>query len=33
VTAMVQEFQYGEHHVVLETGLVARQATAAVMAR
>lgn len=32
MTAMVQEFQYGEHHVVLETGIVARQATAAVMA-
>lgn len=30
--AMVQEFQYGEHRVVLETGVVARQATAAVMA-
>ncbi len=30
--AMVQEFQYGEHRVVLETGVIARQATAAVMA-
>lgn len=30
--AMVQEFQYGEHRVVLETGVVARQATGAVMA-
>jgi polyribonucleotide nucleotidyltransferase len=32
VKAMVQEFQYGEHRVVLETGVIARQATAAVMA-
>jgi len=31
VTAIVKEFQYGEHTVKLETGEIARQATGAVM--
>jgi polyribonucleotide nucleotidyltransferase len=32
VTPITQNFQYGQHTVTLETGVVARQATAAVMA-
>jgi polyribonucleotide nucleotidyltransferase len=31
VTPIVKSFQYGEHTVTLETGVIARQATAAVM--
>jgi len=29
---IVRQFQYGQHTVTLETGMMARQATAAVMA-
>jgi polyribonucleotide nucleotidyltransferase len=32
VTPITQKFQYGQHTVTLETGVIARQATAAVMA-
>jgi len=32
VNPITKQFQYGQHTVTLETGVVARQATAAVMA-
>jgi polyribonucleotide nucleotidyltransferase len=32
VTPIIKKFQYGQHEVTLETGVIARQATAAVMA-
>jgi polyribonucleotide nucleotidyltransferase len=32
VTPITKTFQYGQHTVTLETGVIARQATAAVMA-
>ncbi len=32
MTPIVKQFKYGQHTVTLETGAIARQATAAVMA-
>ena len=32
MTPIIKKFQYGQHEVTLETGVIARQATAAVMA-
>ena len=32
MTPITKSFQYGQHTVTLETGVIARQATAAVMA-